>query len=152
MSFNRELLPDAIEYFESQNLTLVGAGTWKTTACQFHGGSDSLRINSKSGGWCCMACGAKGGDILSFHMQAHDLEFIEAAKQLGTWINDDMPSREYRPTLLSPRAALEILAFETNLVAIAAANIAHGVILTDDDRARVVTSAGRINLIARDFA
>ena len=49
-------------------------------------------------------------------------------------------------------AALEVLAFEANLVAIAAGNLALGVILTDADRARVMTATGRINRVVGDFA
>lgn len=152
MTFDRNRLPDAPAYFEAQGLKLTGPGTWKTTTCQFHGGSDSMRINAKSGGWCCMSCGEKGGDVLAYHLKLHNMEFIDAAKQLGAWIEDGKPQRPQKPTVLSPRAALEVLAFETTLVAIAAGNIAKGVILSDSDRARVMSATGRINLIAKDFA
>jgi hypothetical protein len=33
-----------------------------------------------------MACGAKGGDVLAFHMQLNGLGFIAAAKSLGAWL------------------------------------------------------------------
>ena len=154
MSFEQNLKPDPEGYFEAQGLKLTGPrnAKWKTAACQFHGGSDSMRINTQSGGWCCMSCGEKGGDVLAYHMKLHGLEFIDAAKQLGAWIEDGKPAREHKPTALSPRAALEVLAFEANLVAIAAGNIAKGVSLSDADRARVMAATGRINLIAKDFA
>jgi hypothetical protein len=32
-----------------------------------------------------MACCAKGGDVLAFHMQRYGLSFIDAAKALGAW-------------------------------------------------------------------
>jgi hypothetical protein len=32
-----------------------------------------------------MACGARGGDVLAFHMQRYELRFIDAAKALGAW-------------------------------------------------------------------
>ena len=99
-----------------------------------------------------MSCGEKGGDVLAYHLKLHNMEFIDAAKQLGAWIEDGKPQRPQKPTVLSPRAALEVLAFETTLVAIAAGNIAKGVILSDSDRARVMSATGRINLIAKDFA
>ncbi len=154
MTFKRELQPDAMSYFEAQGLKLAGPrnAKWKTTACQFHGGSDSMRINIKSGGWCCMSCGESGGDVLAYSMKLHGLEFVEAAKQLGCWVDDGKPAREQKPTALQPRAALEVLAFESTLVAIAAGNMAHGVILTAGDRARLMAATGRINLIAKDFA
>jgi len=46
--------------------------------------------------------------------------------------------------LLTAGQALELLHDESNLVAVAAANIAHGVELGDDDRARVLSAAARI--------
>ena len=153
MTFNRDLLPDTASYFEAQGLKLAGPrnAKWKTTACQFHGGSDSMRINTQSGGWCCMSCGESGGDVLAYSMKLHGLEFVEAAKQLGAWIDDGKPQRPQKPTPLSPRAALEVIGFECNLVAIAAGNIAKGVILSDADRARVMAAAGRINQLVEAF-
>ena len=65
MSFNRDALPEPIGYFEGMGLNLRGPGKWKTTRCEFHGGSDSMRVNTSSGAWVCMACGAKGGDVLA---------------------------------------------------------------------------------------
>lgn len=154
MTFDRNLLPDPVGYFEAQGLRLAGPGRakWKTAACQFHGGSDSMRVNTQSGGWCCMACGESGGDVLAYHLKLHGMEFVEAAKQLGAWVEDGRPQRPQRPTTLPPRAALEVIGFEATLVAVAASNIAKGVTLTDADRARVMVAAGRINRIAGEFA
>jgi len=50
----------------------------------------------------------------------------------------------HRRRLLTAGQALELLHDESNLVAVAAANIAHGVELGDDDRARVLSAAARI--------
>ena len=154
MTFNRELLPDTTGYFEAQGLKLAGPrnAKWKTTACQFHGGSDSMRINTQSGGWCCMSCGESGGDVLAYSMKLHGLEFVEAAKQLGAWVDDGKPQRPQKPTALPPRAAINVMAFECNFVAIAAGNLAKGVPLSHVDRARLMVAAGRINRIAGDFA
>jgi hypothetical protein len=135
-------------YFESQGFRLQGSSKWKTTECRFHGGSDSMRINTQTGAWVCMACGVKGGDVLSFHMAAHELEFVQAAISLGAWMDDGKPHHTHKPAPLPPRAALEVLAFETLIVAVAAGNIAQGVTLSDMDRARLVTCAGRISRLA----
>ena len=153
MTFNRDLLPDAASYFEAQGLKLAGPrnAKWKTTACQFHGGSDSMRVNTQSGGWCCMSCGESGGDVLAYSMKLNGLEFVEAAKQLGAWVDDGKPQRPQKPTALPPRAALEVMAFECFLVAVIAGNLAKGVILSEADRARLMVAVGRINCIARDF-
>ena len=151
MSFDRSNLPDAASYFEDQGLRLVGRGKWRTAACAFHGGSDSLRINTATGSWVCMACGESGGDVLAYHMQAHGIEFVEAAKQLGCWTDDGRPAPQHRPAPLPPRAALQVLGFESTLVAVAAGNLARGVPLTDVDLARVLCAAGRITRISEAY-
>lgn len=49
------------------------------------------------------------------------------------------------PRLLTAGQALELLYAEAMLVGVAAANVAHGVSLSDEDRARVLKSVGRIS-------
>ena len=98
-----------------------------------------------------MSCGVKGGDVLSYHMQAHDMEFVEVAKALGAWVDDGKPQATKKPTALTPRSALQVLGHESTIVAIAAGNIARGLILTDEDRSRLIVCAGRINRIVDDF-
>ena len=57
-----------------------------------------------------------------------------------------------RPTPLSPRQALSVMAFESTLTAVAAGNLAHGVTLTDVDRARLRVAVHRINRLVEAFA
>ena len=152
MGFERDRLPDAEGYYTAQALRLIGKGKWRTTECRFHGGSDSMRINLASGAFVCMAgCGARGGDVLAYHMAEHGTDFVSAAKALGAWVDDGRTTRT-TPTPLPARDAIQILATEANLVAVAAGNIAHGLVLTDDDRTRLMTAAGRINRIGEMFA
>ena len=154
MPFDRSLLTDAANYFENQGLILKGprSAKWKTTACNFHGGSDSMRVNDASGAWVCMAgCGARGGDILAYHMAKHCLGVIEAAKDLGAWVEDGKPQTQQRPAPLTPRAALTVLAYEANVAAVAAGNIGQGTALTDIDRGRLMRASARINRIAEIF-
>ena len=152
MGFERDRLPDAESYYQSHGLKLDGKGKWRTTACRFHGGSDSMRINTHTGAFVCMAgCGARGGDVLAYHMAEHGLDFTSAAKALGAWADDGKTPRT-TPTPLPARDAIQILATEANLVAVAAGNVAHGVALSDDDRARLLMAAGRINRIGGMFA
>ena len=152
MGFERDRLPDAEGYYTAQALRLIGKGKWRTTECRFHGGSDSMRINLASGAFVCMAgCGARGGDVLAYHMAEHGTDFQSAAKALGAWVDDGKTSRS-TPTPLPARDAIQILATEANLVAVAAGNVAHGVALSDDDRARLLMAAGRINRIGGMFA
>ena len=152
MSFDRDKLPDPIAYFENAGLVLKGPGKWKTTRCEFHDGSDSMRVNTATGAWVCMACGAKGGDVLAYEMQSTGTEFIQAAKALGACVDDGKPPTQAKPTALSPRAALGALAFETLVVAVAAGNVSNGLSLTEQDRQRLMVAAGRIQHIAGDFA
>lgn len=150
MPFDRTLLPEAIGYFESQGLRLTARGKWRSTQCRFHDGSDSMRVNVSSGAWCCMACGAKGGDVLAYHIQAHGMEFIAAAKDLGAWVENGRSNARQAPLPFSARAALEVISFECLLVATAACNLAKGIELATNDRERLVEAASRIQFIAAE--
>lgn len=154
MSFDRDRLPEPVSYYEAQGLRLIGprSAKWKTTECRFHGGRDSMRINTATGAWVCMSCDAKGGDVLAYEMQTTGCEFVAAARELGAWVEDGRPTTQHKPTALPPRAALEVLGFEANLCAVAAGNLAHEIPLSDADRARLMVCAGRINRIVRDYA
>ena len=154
MPFDRSLLPDPGSYFENQGLTLKGPRTakWMTTTCNFHGGSDSMRVNVATGAWVCMSCGEKGGDVLAYEIKDSGREFGDAAKALGCWVDDGRPQVQTKPTPLSPRLALSVMAFESTLAAVAAGNVANGVTLTDADRARLMVAANRINRLVEAFA
>ena len=153
MSFDRNLLPDPTAYFEEQGLKLTGPrkAKWKTTECRFHDGSDSMRVNTSSGAWVCMSCGKKGGDVLAYELAVTGADFVDAAKAVGAWVDDGRPHTTQKPTPLSPRAALSALAFEATLTAVAAGNVAQGVVLTAADRSRLMQAAGRINRMAEVF-
>ena len=72
MPFDRRNLPDPISYYESEGLTLTSRGKWRNTECNFHGGSDSMRINAKSGAFACMGgSSARGGHVVAFPMAQH---------------------------------------------------------------------------------
>lgn len=151
--FLHDRLPDPISYFEAEGLKLQGKGKWRTTSCSFHGGSDSMRINTATGAWVCMAgCGARGGDVLAHFMAEHGLDFVTAAQALGAWIDDGKPDKPHRPKPLPASQAIQVLAFESTLTAVAAGNMAQGARLTDTDRARLSVAAQRINTIAEVFA
>ncbi|MBP9906458.1 MAG: hypothetical protein KBF66_12910 [Rhodoferax sp.] len=154
MPFDRTLLPDPVTYFENQGLTLKGprSAKWKTTTCNFHGGSDSMRVNVATGAWVCMSCGEKGGDVLAYEIKDGGREFVDAAKALGCWVDDGRPQVQTKPTPLSPRLALSVMAFESTLAAVAAGNVANGVTLTEADRARLMVAANRINRLVEAFA
>ena len=153
MTFEREKLPDPVSYYESQGLIFQGSGPapWRTTECRFHGGSDSMRIKVGSGAFVCMACGARGGDVLAYQMAAYGQSFIQAAKQLGAW-SGGKPSKEHiRPNPFSPRDALNVLVFEGTLVAIADCRSAKGIKPNPEDLERILMAVGRLNHVAGKY-
>ena len=151
MGFERDRLPDPRSYYESEGLKLGRGQKWVTTACTFHQGSDSMRINLHSGAFVCMACNAKGGDVLAYHMAAYGMEFIEAAKALDCWVDDGNPTPT-KPAPFTPRQAVQVLANEANFIAVAAGNVAQGVVLSQADRSRLMAAAGRVLKITEVFA
>jgi hypothetical protein len=98
-----------------------------------------------------MSCEEGGGDVLSYHMKLHGLEFVQAAKELGAWVYDNTPEVQRKPTALSPRRALQVLAYESNLITIACHNVNKGVALTEADLHRLRVAARRISQIQKDF-
>ncbi len=153
MPLIRDRLPEPQAYYESQDLVLMGKGAWRTTRCAFHGGSDSMRVNVRSGGFACMAgCGARGGDVLAYHMAAHGLGFVEAARDLGAWAEERQHEATRRPPIrplgLPAREALALLREDALVVAVAAGNLAQGRELTEADRQRLREGAARIQRIA----
>ncbi len=86
--FSRKALPTTFEYYTTQQgMSLKGGGEWLDAICPFHSDTKpSLRINIEKGAYRCMVCGARGGDVLAFHMHRHGLGFIQAAKELGAWV------------------------------------------------------------------
>lgn len=146
--FNRDRLPDPVSYFESEGLTLRGAGKWRTTRCEFHDGSDSLRVNTESGGWVCMACGEKGGDVLAYAMRRHGLEFVEAARMLGAYTDDGKPHRgPVRPAGLSMRDCMAVIGFELLVFSIIVSDLRRGIAPTETDMLRLWESVGRIGFL-----
>ena len=60
--FDRSKLPDPTDYYTgTAGLKFrERKGKWRTTECRFHGGTDSMRINTGTGAFCCMAgCGGR---------------------------------------------------------------------------------------------
>ena len=85
-------------------------------------------------------------------MASNGQDFVTAAKQLGAWVDDGTPHKPQKPTPLTPRQALEVMAVESNLVAIAASNLAYGMALNPADLARLITAAKRIARLVEVFA
>ncbi|MEW6611474.1 MAG: DUF7146 domain-containing protein [Pseudomonadota bacterium] len=62
-----------------------GTGWQDGGLCPFHADrrAGSFRIHLGSGAYDCFACGAKGGDLIAFHMQRYGLGFAEAIQDLS---------------------------------------------------------------------
>jgi hypothetical protein len=151
--YQRHLLPEPAAFFESEGLRLVGRGVWRTTACQFHGGSDSMRVNIKSGAWVCMNCHARGGDGISYLMGRDGLDFIDACKRLGAWDERaQSDTRPQRPRLLSAREALSVISVEILVLVVVLSDARRGVLPNQSDWERFITGAGRIERLAAEYA
>ena len=97
--FDRSKLPDPTDYYTGAAglVFLERKGKWRTTECRCHGGHDSMRINTATGAFVCMAgWGARGGDVLAYHMAEHGQDFITAARALDCWLEDDGKRRPRR--------------------------------------------------------
>ena len=53
--------------------------------CPFHADQHrgNFRVNLESGAFTCFSCGAKGGDLIAFHMQRHSRDFLEALNEIA---------------------------------------------------------------------
>lgn len=87
---NRTALPNPMTFYSRYFLMLdkptSGSG-WVNVCCCFHKDKrPSLSINLISGGFYCFSCGAKGGDVIAFHMRVRDVPFSQAVTELGAWM------------------------------------------------------------------
>jgi hypothetical protein len=85
--FERRALPDPVGYYSNgAALRLIGRGPWRSAVCSFHDDArPSLRVNTETGVYRCMACGAKGGGVLAYHRLRRGLSIQKAARDLGAW-------------------------------------------------------------------
>ena len=85
-AFRRDLLPSSNKYYLQQGLVFIGGGKWRSCICPFHKDKVlNLRVHLESGAFRCMACGVHGGDVLAFHKLRYELNFSDAARDLGAW-------------------------------------------------------------------
>lgn len=121
----------------------TGPGRWRC-ACPAHGGRNksTLSIGAAENGAVLLKC---------WHGCAAD----EVASALGLELSALFPAAARtgpgggagplkKRALLSARQALDLLHDEAQVIGVCAANIARGIELTHDDKARVLTAAGRV--------
>lgn len=85
---NRDSLPSPLRYLTERGLLKrKPKGEWALITCPTHkGGGEkkpSLNVSMIDGHFRCMACGAKGGDILALHRLVTGLSFVVAVRDLG---------------------------------------------------------------------
>lgn len=147
MSFDRNRVPAWPEYAASEGMTLVGRGKWRNVLCDFHHDSKpSIRVNVESGGWICMSCHTKGGDVLSHYMQKHGVNFVAAARALGAIDDKGQPLRPKRR--FSASDAMQVIGMELNVCAILASDLRQGFVPNDADWQRFLCAAGLVQAIA----
>lgn len=99
-----------------------------------------------------MSCGAKGGDVLAYHMQRHDLQFVDAARVLGAYVGDASPGMvRAKPATLPARDAMQLAAFELQLAMVVISDIKAGVIPSEGDWQRFLICAGRVGALAAEY-
>jgi len=129
-------------------------GKWRTTTCEFHEDhSPSMRVNVESGGWCCMACGASGGDAVAYLMARTGGDFVHCAKALGAWRDgsDDRPAPSRLPSGLSAHDALAVIAADMGLVFVIAADLSAGRAVSEQDMDSFARATGRMQAIAKRY-
>jgi hypothetical protein len=147
VSLDRDRVPAWQEYAEREGLTLHGRGKWRNVLCDFHADTDpSMRVNTESGGWVCMSCGASGGDTLSHYMQRHGADFIDAARALGAWTDAASPAHQ-RPRTLSARDGLSLLHADAMVLFVVGSDIGAGKTPPAKDLEAVARAVRRILVV-----
>jgi len=90
---DRGSLPTPLQYLGERDL-LKGRqrGQWTSICCPVHkGGAEdhpSMRVNVADGHFKCMACGAKGGDLVALHRLITGMGFRDAVRDMGGRFHD----------------------------------------------------------------
>ena len=90
---DRSALPAPARYLSEHGLlSAKPRGEWASIRCPAHKGGDeahaSMRVSLVDGHFRCMACGAKGGDIIALHRLRTGAGFREAVFDLGGRFHD----------------------------------------------------------------
>ena len=89
--FDKAALPAPVAILQRIGIkpSRTNAGWYMQIACPFHKAGEeknaSLSMHNVNGNFRCFACGAHGGDVLSFWMQHTGQTFKHAAQELGAW-------------------------------------------------------------------
>lgn len=127
-----------------------GKHQWSARCPAHNDKGPSLSVKQRPDGAVLLHCfaGCDVSEVLAaVGLDASDLFTHEPSTADAGACEGRRPSRR---GLLPASQALEIVDFEASLAAVAAANLAHGIALTDADRARLMQAAGRIGVIAQE--
>lgn len=93
---DRERMPSIAAYLrERHGRELKGGAEWLSCRCPNPGHRDdapSFRVN-RDGGFLCHGCGIRGGDAVALHRAVTGLDFIEACRDLGCWMEGQPATR-----------------------------------------------------------
>lgn len=155
MPFDRAAMPQTFDLLRDFGFQFREArGKWRTTTCEFHDDhSPSMRVNVETGGWCCMSCGASGGDAVAYLMARTGGDFVNCAKALGAWRGgpDDRAARPRLPGGLSAHDALSVIAADMGLLFVVAADVAAGKTISEFDIHEFARATGRMQAIAKRY-
>ena len=92
-SLDRDSLPTPLQYLTARGLLKrKPKAEWAAITCPSHkGGAEkkpSLNVSMIDGHFRCMACGAKGGDVLALHRLITGMGFVDAVRDLGGRFHD----------------------------------------------------------------
>lgn len=87
-TLNRDSLPSPTTFLRERGLLAKAPrGEWVSITCPVHAGgkesNPSMRVNLIDGHFKCMACGAKGGDVIALHRLITGANFMAAVLDLG---------------------------------------------------------------------
>src|SRR5690606_21581922 len=93
--FDRSLLPSMEDYLKSIAVRLVGRGKQRRCKCPIgeHSSKDSFCVNVDTDAWWCHVCHLGGGDALALHRRLADQGFLEAARDLGAFPENEQTPR-----------------------------------------------------------
>jgi hypothetical protein len=93
VSIDRGSFPTPLQYLTERGLHQgKQRGQWIAICCPAHKagaeGHPSMRVSVADGHFKCMACGAKGGDLIALHRLITGLGFLDAVRDLGGRFHD----------------------------------------------------------------
>jgi DNA primase len=80
---DRSKLPIPSEYYSRYFKLTKQYGRILVNCCFHDDRTPSLSIDLTDGWFNCFGCGAKGGDVLAFHMKKNKMGFIQACRDLN---------------------------------------------------------------------